>query len=80
MKSKGKDVSVGGPCPADCPICAREPELEHDLTASQHTGIPPDGIMDLCPKCVADDPNAFHYQGDWHRKMVRMMKTVNHAN
>lgn len=64
-----RDVSVSGPCSPDCPICAELGEPQHDMTASQHTGEPPDGIMDLCPKCI-EDQDGYHYRGDWHRAML----------
>lgn len=67
-----KDISLGGPCPPDCPFCAEMKLLEHELDCSPHSGEPPDGIMDMCPKCMADDPATFHYRGDWHRKMLAL--------
>lgn len=61
-----QDKSKSGPCPPDCPICREGGEPEHDMTSATHTGEAPDGIMDLCPKCVAD-MGGIHYRGDWHR-------------
>ena len=69
-KPKPIDNSKDGPCPEDCPICLATPKPQHDMTASQHTGEPPDGIMDLCPACVEEQPMSWHYKGDHHRQML----------
>ena len=66
-KPKPIDNSKDGSCPPDCPICKERGEPQHDLTASQHTGEAPDGIMDLCPACVNEQPMGWHYRGDHHR-------------
>lgn len=67
-KPKPIDNSDGGPCPADCAICKAEPQPVHDMNSATHRGEAPDGIMDLCPACVAEQPLSWHYRGDHHRR------------
>src|SRR3990167_6938430 len=71
------DISIGGPCPPDCPICKAHGERVHELDRYPHNHDLPDGIMDLCAECVEGDPYAFHYRGDWHRDMIENIAKCN---